>query len=103
MPVELFDELVAHGLFAFDPEGFLEGGDVEPSFGLLALVDNAGAVGDEAIDERDLGAVGDAFHVVGNGDVLGHEDMGLNASGSGVGGERSCSVSGEGTASFFNP
>ena len=29
-PAELLDELVAHGLFAFDAEGLLERGDVEP-------------------------------------------------------------------------
>ncbi len=61
---------------------------------LFALVDDARAVGDEAIDERDVCAVGDALHVVGDGDVARHEDVGFDAGGSGVGGERACGVAG---------
>ncbi len=55
---------------AFDAIGLLEGGDVEPDFvrgrvGVLSsldlLADDAGAVGDEAVDEIDVGSVDDAF------------------------------------------
>ncbi len=101
MPAELFDQFVAHGFLAFNAEGFLEGGDVEPdliggcvgvalSFDVFA--DHAGAVGDEAVDHSDVGAVDDAFDVVGEWDVLRHEDVGLDAGGSGVRGEGSGGV-----------
>ncbi len=68
-PAELLDELVAHGLFAFDAEGLFEGGDVEPAFAFCAFGDDAAAVRDEAVDESDMRAVGDAFDIVGDGDV----------------------------------
>ncbi len=100
-PAELLDELVAHGLFAFDAEGLFEGGDVEPdllgggvgfALGLDVFADHAGAVGDEAVDHGDVGSVDDALDVVGEGDVLGHEDVGLDIGGGGVGGEGSGGV-----------
>ena len=40
----------------------------------------------------DVGSVDDAFDVVGEGDVLGHEDVGGDSGGGGVGGERSGGV-----------
>ena len=60
--------------------------------GLDVFADHAGAVGDEAVDHGDVGAVDDAFEVVGEGDVLWHEDVGGDAGGGGVGGESSGGV-----------
>ena len=33
MPIELFGDLVAHGLFAFEPIGLFQSRDIEPAFG----------------------------------------------------------------------
>ena len=60
--------------------------------GLHVFADHAGAVGDEAVDHGDVGSVDDAFEVVGEGDVLRHEDVGGDAGGGGVGGEGSGGV-----------
>ena len=67
---------------------------IEPAFGVFALGDDAGAVGDEAVDEGHVGAVGDALDLIGEGDVLGHEDVGFDPGGCGVGGNGSSSVAG---------
>ena len=104
-PAELLDQFVAHGFFAFDAEGLLEAGDVEPGLagggvgfllGLHFFGDHAGAIGDEAVDHGDVGAVDDAFEVVGQGDVLRHEDVSGNSSGGRVGGERTGGVASAG-------
>src|ERR1700691_6424448 len=84
-PAELFDQFVAHGLFSFHAERFFERGNVEPAFGLAALGDDAAAVGDEAVNQRDVCAIGDSFDVVREGNIARHENVGGDAGGSGVG------------------
>ena len=74
----------------------LLGGGVGGLLGFDLFADEAGAVGDEAVDHVDVGAVDDAFEVVGEGDVLRHVDVGGDAGGSGVGGEGSGGVAGRG-------
>ena len=97
----MLDEFVAHGFFAFDAEGLLEAGDVEPGLtgggvgfllGLDVFGDHASTVGDEAVDHGDVGTVDDALEVVGEGYVLRHEDVGGDAGGGGVGSERAGGV-----------
>ena len=72
------------------------GRGVGVALGLDAFADHAGAVGDEAVDHGDVGSVDDAFEVVGEGDVLRHEDVRVDAGGGGVGGEGSGGVAGGG-------
>ncbi len=67
-------------------------GGVGFALGLHLFADHAGTVGDEAVDHGDVGSVDDAFEVVGEGDVLRHEDVGGDASSGRVGRERSGSV-----------
>ena len=64
-PAELFGNLVAHRLFAFDAEGLLEGRDIEPSLLRRAFGNHAGAVADQAIDQSDVRAV--KLHEIGLG------------------------------------
>ena len=72
------------------------GGSVGFLLGLDVFGDHAGAVGDEAVDQGDVGAVDDAFEIVGEGTSLRHEDVGFDAGGGGVGGEGSGGVAGGG-------
>ena len=71
------------------------------ALGFDFFADEAGAVGDEAVDHVDVGAVEDAFEVVGEGDVLGHEEVGVDAGGGGVGGEGTGGVAGGGDGEVF--
>ena len=56
---------------------------------LHVFAHHTGAVGDEAVDHGDVGAVDDALEIVGEGDVLRHEDVSGDAGGGSIGGERS--------------
>ena len=67
-------------------------GDVGFALRLDLLGDQACAVRDEAFDHVDIGSVDDAFEVVGERDILRHVDVGGDAGGGGVGGERSGGV-----------
>ena len=51
LPAELLGELQAHRLLALDAVGLLQGRDVNQPIGLLAVLDDGAAVGDEAVDE----------------------------------------------------
>ena len=55
--------------------------------GLHVFSEHAGAVGDDAVDHGDVGAVDDPFEVIGQRDVLRHEDVCGDARGRGVGSE----------------
>ena len=92
LPAQLLHQLVSHGLLAFHAERFLERGDIEPSFGLLALGDDAAAVGDEPVDEREMRAVNLALHLVGERHIFGHEDVGLNSGCRSIGRQRSAGI-----------
>ena len=67
-------------------------GGVRGPLGFDIFGDHAGAIGDEAVDHGDVGTVEDALKVVGEGDVLRHEDVGGDAGGGGVGCEGSGGV-----------
>ena len=92
-PSELFDEFVAHGFLAFDAKGFFQGGNIEPTFFVFALGDDATAIGDEAIDQSDVSTVENGFDIIGEGDVFGHEDVGFDLCGGGVGSQGTGGVS----------
>ena len=76
-----------------------------PSFfqdsALFQLGDFAGAVGDEAIDQRHVRAVVVALDAIGQGNIFGHEDVGFDIRGGGVGGESAGGVSGRGDGQLF--
>ncbi len=65
----------------------------QPSRG-TALGDDLAAIADQAIHQRDVGAVGFALEVVGLRDVARHEDMRFEAGRGRVGGQRAGGVSG---------
>ena len=94
LPAELFGNLVAHRLLALDAEGFFEGGDVEPAFLRLSLADEARAVADEAVDQRDVRTVELALDTVRDGHIFRHEDMGFDSGGGGICGEGSGGIAG---------
>ena len=76
-----------------------------PSFfqdvGFFQFGDFAGAVADEAVDQRDVRAVVVALDAVGHRDIFRHEDVGFESGGGGVGGERSGGVSGRRDREFL--
>ncbi len=74
-PVHLLGELVAHGFFAFNAIGLFERAEVEPAFFFLALSDDAGAIADEAVDQRDVRAQRFALNEIGLRNVFRHEDV----------------------------
>ena len=63
--------------------------------------DFGGAIADEAVDQGDVSAVVVALDAVRHGNIFGHEDVGFEAGGGGVGGEGSGGVSGGGDGEFF--
>ena len=98
-PAELFGDFVAHGFLAFDAVGLFRRAHVEPAvffprIGFFQLGDFFRAVADQAVDQCDVRAVVIALDAVGHGDVFGHEDVGFESGGGGVGGEGSGGVSG---------
>src|SRR5207248_3806283 len=58
---EVFEQLVAHDLFALDAVRLLERGEVEAAAGGDVLLHALGGVGDHTGDELDLRAVAAAF------------------------------------------
>ena len=81
---KLLVELVAHRLFAFDSIRFFQSRDVEPAHLVFAAGDDRSAVGDQAVDERDVGSGLLAFDDVRTRRVGGHEDVGFHAGKRGV-------------------
>ena len=60
----------------------------------FALGDDAPAIGDQSIDQRDVGAVGDGFDIVREGHVARHEDVRFDTGRGGVGGKRAGGIAG---------
>src|ERR1019366_8972708 len=72
-PTQLLGNLIPHGLLAFDSEGLLEGGYVEPSFLVFALAYESSAVADQAIDQGEMGAASFDLKPVSKWDIFRHE------------------------------
>src|SRR5580765_8525043 len=90
---ELLEDLVRHSLLALDAIRFFQSGNIKPTFRFSTLGYNAGAIADQAVDQGDFGSVAFAFHAIGHGHILRHEDVGLNTSRCGVGSKRTGGVS----------
>ena len=71
------------------------------SLGIFEFGDFAGAVADEAVDQRDVRAVVVAFDAIGHGDIFRHEDVRFDSGGGGVSGERSRGVARRGDREFL--
>src|SRR5262249_23533626 len=71
---ELFPELVAHSLLAFDTVGLLQRRDVVPTLAIFAFGNVFAAVGNQAIELDDLRAKCLAFNDVGRGCISRHDD-----------------------------
>ena len=92
--LELLGQLVAHRLLAFDAVRLLERRDVVPAERLAALGGDPAGVGDQPVDERDLGAVELALADERRLHVARHEDVRLEAGARRVGGHRVAGVAG---------
>ena len=79
MPFELFGDLVAHGLFAFEPIGLFQRRDIEPAFGCFLFGDDAAAIIDQAVDQGEIGAVLRDFDLIGHWCIARHEDVSFDA------------------------
>ena len=69
----------------------------------FALGDDAAAVADQPVDQRDVRAVGLALDVVGLRHIARHEDVGFDAGRGGVGRHGAGRVPAEGIATFWMP
>src|SRR5205814_9736485 len=92
LPVELFGQFVAERLFSFDTIWLFEGGHVEPAFRRFAPGNLSAAIGDPAVNERDLRSELAALNDVCARSVARHEDVRFETSPSCICGERSTSV-----------
>ena len=93
-PVELFGELVAHRLFALGAARLAEGRDLVPPARLGGLGGHAPGIGDQPVDQRDVGAIQAALvdeRLLG---VLRDEDFALHARCRGVGRRGVAGISG---------
>ena len=85
VPRELLGQLVAHRLLALDAVRLLQRRDVVPAVQLGLLAGHPAGVGDEAVHQRDAGAVEAAFVEEGLLGVARQEDLAADAGGGGVG------------------
>ncbi len=99
----MLGELIAHGLLAFDAIGLFEGSDVEPAFLLGSGGHHAGAVADQAVDQRYVRAVGLTFHEIGLRDVARHENVGFQARRRCIGRHGARRVPSRGNGQLANP
>src|SRR5262249_28030751 len=83
-PCKLLSELIAHGLFAFDPIRLLERGHIEPSLGLLALGYYPAAIGYQSVNERNGSASLTALDHVCRWSVFWHENVGFKTGSPGI-------------------
>ena len=92
-PIQLFSNLIAHGLLAFHAIRLFQGRDIKPAFASFFLGDDAAAIIDEAVHQRESGAVLLRFDLIGNRSITRHEYVCFDACARRISRKRSAGVS----------
>src|SRR6516165_6372393 len=90
---QLLHHFITHGLLALETKWFLQRGNVEPALFLRLLCDQASAITDQPIHQRDLRTITLTLYAVGKRNVPGHEHMGSKSGSRAVGGKSTSRVS----------